>query len=49
MKRVTEFLFTILEIFIFSSCFGQTCGSIQTLTSAQEIQVNSLVIQLDTA
>lgn len=49
MKTVIKFLTTILATLIISSCFGQPCGSIQTLTTAQQIQLNSLVVQLDTA
>lgn len=49
MKNVIKFLTTILATLIISSCFGQPCGSVQTLTSAQQIQINSLGVQLDTA
>jgi hypothetical protein len=49
MKNVNKFLTTILVTLIISSCFGQPCGSVQTLTSAQQIQLNSLFVQLDTA
>ena len=49
MKDAIKFLNTILATLIISSCFGQPCGSVQTLSSAQQIQINSLGVQLDTA
>lgn len=49
MKNAIKFLTTILATLIISNCIGQACGSVQTLTSVQQIQINSLGVQLDTA
>jgi hypothetical protein len=49
MKNAINFLITNLATLIISSCFGQPCGSVQTLSSAQTIQLNSLMVELDTA
>lgn len=49
MKHVIKLLTNILATLTISSCFGQPCGSVQTLTSAQQIQINAFDVQLDTA
>ena len=49
MKNVTKILIIILATLTISSCFGQSCGAVQTLTSTQQIQINALNVQLDTA
>ena len=49
MKNTCKFLSLILAILSISNCFGQPCGSAQTLTSLQQIQINAFRVQLDTA
>ena len=49
MKKVKKFLTLILAILSISNCYGQPCGSVQTLTSLQQIQINALGVQLNTA
>jgi hypothetical protein len=49
MKNATIFLTIIIATLTISNCFGQHCGSAQTLTSFQQIQINAFVVQLDTA
>ena len=49
MKNATKLLTIIIATLTISSCFGQPCGSVQSLTSAQQIQIKSLAVQLDTA
>jgi Secretion system C-terminal sorting domain len=49
MKKTTQIWTFILAMFSLSDCFAQTCGSIQILTSPQQVEINELVVQLDTA
>ena len=49
MKKTTLLLSFILAIFTISNCYAQPCGSAQMLTSSQQIQINALGVELDTA
>ncbi len=49
MNNLTKFLTIIILTLSIINCYGQTCGSAQTLTSSQQIQINTLRVQLDTA
>ncbi len=49
MKKATKLWILILAILTISNCYGQPCGSAQTLTSSQQNQINSFGVQLDTA
>lgn len=49
MKKANIFLTFILAILTILNCDGQPCGSPQTLTSLQQIQINEFEVQLDTA
>ena len=49
MKIVSKFLTSVLAILSIANCYGQPCGSVQTLTSPQQIQLNALRLQLDAA
>ena len=49
MKNTYKFLTLILAILSISNCFGQPCGSVQTLTSLQQNQIKKFRVQLDTA
>jgi hypothetical protein len=49
MKNGTIFFTIIIATLTISNCYGQACGSAQTLTSLQQTQINTLGVQLDTA
>ena len=49
MKNTYKFLTLILAILLISNCYGQPCGSVQTLTSLQQNQIKKFRVQLDTA
>ncbi len=49
MKNAIKLLTFTLAILTISNCFGQPCGSAQTLIASQQIQINALGVQLDTA
>ncbi len=49
MNNVGKFLTIALATLAISNCYGQPCGAVQTLTPSQQIQINTLRIQLDTA
>lgn len=49
MKNAAKFLTIIISTLTILNCFGQPCGSVQTLTSLQQIQISPFVVQLDTA
>lgn len=49
MKHFNKILTLVLVFLTISNYFSQSCGSVQTLTTPQQIQINSLSIQLDTA
>jgi hypothetical protein len=49
MKNGAKFLTIIISTLTILNCYGQPCGSSQTLTSLQQIQINTLRVQLDTA
>lgn len=49
MKNGATFLTIIVATLTILNCYGQPCGSVQTLTSLQQIQINTFGVQLDTA
>ncbi len=49
MKKEIKLFSFIFATLVFSNCLSQPCGSVQSLTSSQQIQINALGIQLDTA
>jgi len=49
MKRSIKFVAFILAVLAISNCFAQPCGSVQSLTTSQQSQINALAVQLDTA
>jgi hypothetical protein len=49
MRKPTVFFTFLLVVVHAVECHGQPCGSVQSLSSLQQSELNSLEIQLDTA
>lgn len=49
MRKPTVFFTFLLVVLHAVECHGQPCGSVQSLSSLQQSELNSLEIQLDTA
>jgi hypothetical protein len=49
MNKSIRILMVIVSVMMFSNCFGQLCGTFQTLNATQKTQINTLAIQLDSA
>ncbi|NBR14700.1 MAG: T9SS C-terminal target domain-containing protein [Flavobacteriales bacterium] len=49
MKIMNKLLTFILAIFVVANCYAQPCGTVQTLTTAQQQQLNALGSQLENA
>lgn len=49
MKNAYTLLTIILGILSISTCYGQPCGAVQTLTSPKQIELKALGVLLDTA
>ncbi len=49
MKNTAKFLTFVIATLTSSTGFGQSCGAVQTLISAQESQISVFMVQLDSA